>query len=258
MVKAKSKRPEPKAKALASGWKRHEGAEGSAQRAHPATSAGDAAGLSICQCASSCCWSCVRVSSCRGVLASSLTIATTQVCDSGSPWPAWCSAPLLPFSLLSPRESPAFSTAAAGQIPLLLGCRCFRQRAEGVSGTCCALYLDVDDGVVCNSGGALQEFVCALPQKPPRPPVPMAGPSTYFSEEEGNLQNGGSQASPQSGYASAENRSGPTSPVPAPMTLAPAEPAPHPHPNPALVPRFACSSAVGRIVETTPADVHGS
>ena len=143
-------------------------------------------------------------------------------------------------------------------IPLLLGSRCFRQRAEGVRGTCCALYLDVDDGLVCNSGGALQEFVCALPQKPPRPPVPMAGPSTYFSEEEGNLQNGGSQASPQSGYASAENRSGPTSPVPAPMTLAPAEPAPRPHPNPALVPRFACSSAVGRIVETTPGDVHGS
>ena len=105
LEKAKSKRPEPKAKALASGWKRHDGAEGSAQRAHPATSAGDAAGFSICQCASSCCWSCVRVSSCRGVLASSLTIATTQVCDSGSPWPAWCSAPLLPFSL--PLFSPA-------------------------------------------------------------------------------------------------------------------------------------------------------
>ena len=166
--------------------------------------------------------------------------------------------PLFPPAGVTTHESVSGDQSDARQHSSALGCRCFRQRAEGVSGTCCALYLDVDDGLVCNSGGALQEFVCALPQKPPRPPVPMAGPSTYFSEEEGNLQNGGSQASPQSGYASAENRSGPTSPVPAPMTLAPAEPAPHPHPNPALVPRFACSSAVGRIVETTPADVHGS
>ena len=120
------------------------------------------------------------------------------------------------------------------------------------------MHPHTEAALVCNSGGALQDFVCALPKEQPRPPVPMAGPSTYFSEEEGNVQNGGSHASPQSGYASAENRSGPTSPVPAPMTLAPAEPAPYPHPNPGLVRRFASSSGVGRMVETTLEDVHGS
>ena len=162
------------------------------------------------------------------------------------------------WPLRSPSPQHKYVTVAhhgpRGALPLFCHflSRFFHQRVS------CALYLDVDDGLVCNSGGALQEFVCALPQKPPRPPVPMAGPSTDFSEEEGNLQNGGSQASPQSGYASAENRSGPTSPVPAPMTLAPAEPAPYPHPNPGLVRRFASSSGVGRMVETTLEDVHGS